>query len=229
MSSMITEPNSQLVSKNDWEYRKIRKISQSPGAVRPNLFTYPSWLLLVATDAASSAEAVSTSWVGVNMKRQPRSRIHGGNVKLWNVTSDEEVANEFQEEPDVTSSLEDLPVRRHFFYVGTPKRIQELTEEERFFEKEEIKVPSAIQLDKILKAEKNIQTCGSAAQLRNSFLTQPSHYSRYQGKRGYPSVSSASTMRPVTDGASSKRWLPKPLTTKPKPCLSRDTEDVPPP
>ncbi|KAG8584585.1 hypothetical protein GDO81_004677 [Engystomops pustulosus] len=160
------------------------------------------------------------------MKRQPRSRILGGNVSLWNVTSDEEVANECHE-PDMTSSLEDLPVRRHFFYVGTPKRIQELTEEERFFEKEEIKLPSAIQMDKILKTEKTFQT--PAAQYRNSYLTQPSHYSRHKGVRGYPSVSNNSTIHKMTDGASSKRWLPKPLTTKPKPYLSRDAEDVPPP
>ncbi|XP_056417474.1 uncharacterized protein C11orf97 homolog isoform X4 [Hyla sarda] len=162
------------------------------------------------------------------MKRQPRSRIHGGDVGLWNVTSDEEVANECQE-PDLISSLEDIPVRKHFFYVGTPKRIQELAEEEKFFVKNEIKVPSAIQLDKILKAEKNIQTCDTTAPSRNSFLTQPKHYSRHKGIRGYPSVSHNSTMHKVTDGASSKRWLPKLLTTQPKPCLSRDAEDVPPP
>ncbi|XP_056417473.1 uncharacterized protein C11orf97 homolog isoform X3 [Hyla sarda] len=121
-----------------------------------------------------------------NMKRQPRSRIHGGDVGLWNVTSDEEVANECQE-PDLISSLEDIPVRKHFFYVGTPKRIQELAEEEKFFVKNEIKVPSAIQLDKILKAEKNIQTCDTTAPSRNSFLTQPKHYSRHKGIRAeYP-------------------------------------------
>ncbi|KAM4047431.1 uncharacterized protein C11orf97 homolog [Anomaloglossus baeobatrachus] len=159
------------------------------------------------------------------MKRQPPSRIHGGNVGLWNVTLDEDVAHQCQEH-EVTSSIGDLPVRKHFFYVGTPKRVQQLTEEDRFFEKEEIKVPSAVQMDKILKVEKNIQPYGSAAPYRNSFLTQPSHYSRH---KVYPSVSNNSAKHKMTDGASSKKWLPKPLTSQPKPYLSRDAEDVPPP
>ncbi|XP_063813067.1 uncharacterized protein LOC135050525 isoform X2 [Pseudophryne corroboree] len=76
------------------------------------------------------------------MKRQPRSSIRGGDVALWNVTSDEEAANECVE-PEWTSSLGDRPLRKHFFYVGTPKRIQQITEEERFFQKDEIQVPSA--------------------------------------------------------------------------------------
>ncbi|XP_073525847.1 uncharacterized protein C11orf97 homolog isoform X4 [Phyllobates terribilis] len=121
------------------------------------------------------------------MKRQPRSRIHGGDVGLWNVTSDEEVDDGCQEH-ELISSMGDPTVRKHFFYVGTPKRVQQLTQEERFFEKEEIKVPSV-----------------------------------------YPSVSNSSTMHKITDGASSKKWLPKPLTSQPKPYLSRDAEDVPPP
>ncbi|XP_077155953.1 uncharacterized protein C11orf97 homolog isoform X2 [Ranitomeya variabilis] len=159
------------------------------------------------------------------MKRQPRSRIHGGNVGLWNVTPEEEVDHECQEQ-ELTSPVGDAPVRKHFFYVGTPKRVQQLTQEERFFEKEEIKVPSAVQMDKILKVEKNTQIYGSAAPYRNSFLTQPGHYSRH---KVYPSDSSSSTMHKMTDGASSKKWLPKSLTSKPKPYLSRDAEDVPPP
>ncbi|XP_073525841.1 uncharacterized protein C11orf97 homolog isoform X2 [Phyllobates terribilis] len=158
------------------------------------------------------------------MKRQPRSRIHGGDVGLWNVTSDEEVDDGCQEH-ELISSMGDPTVRKHFFYVGTPKRVQQLTQEERFFEKEEIKVPS-VQMDKILKVEKNVQIYGSVAPYRNSFLTQPGHYSRH---KVYPSVSNSSTMHKITDGASSKKWLPKPLTSQPKPYLSRDAEDVPPP
>ncbi|XP_063813068.1 uncharacterized protein LOC135050525 isoform X3 [Pseudophryne corroboree] len=160
------------------------------------------------------------------MKRQPRSSIRGGDVALWNVTSDEEAANECVE-PEWTSSLGDRPLRKHFFYVGTPKRIQQITEEERFFQKDEIQVPSAMQLDKIFQIENNVRPFHQTALPRNSFLTKPDHYSRHRGMRGYPSVSNnINTMHKINDGASNKRWPPKALTTQPQPCLSRGSEDA---
>ncbi|XP_077341088.1 uncharacterized protein C11orf97 homolog isoform X4 [Lithobates pipiens] len=127
------------------------------------------------------------------MRRQPRSRIHGGNVTLWNVTSDEEI-NE-QEEAELTSTLEGIPFRKHFFYVGTPKRIQEITKEERFLQNDEVQVPPVMQLDRILQSEKNMRSFNPAVLPRNSFLTQPDNYSRHRGIKGPPRVSNNSSQK----------------------------------
>ncbi|XP_072285708.1 uncharacterized protein C11orf97 homolog [Pyxicephalus adspersus] len=159
------------------------------------------------------------------MRRQPRSRIHGNNVTLWNVTSDEEIVNE-QEEVE-TSTLDDVPLRKRFFYVGTPKRIQEITEEERFLQKDEIQVPAVMQLDRILKSEKTMRSFNPAALPRNSFLTQPDNYSRHRGIGGPTRVSYDVTSLQKKDGANSMRWPQKPLTNQPRACISRDPEDVP--
>ncbi|KAM9319809.1 uncharacterized protein PAF06_004233 [Gastrophryne carolinensis] len=158
------------------------------------------------------------------MRRQPRSSLRGGDVTMWNVTSDEEVINE-HEEPESTYSLEDVPFRKHLFFVGTPKRIQEITKEEKFLQTEDIQLPAALQLDRILHSKKIPRS--SNPEPRNSFLTPPSNYSRHQGTKGPPRDSNNNSKLKIKDGGSSTRWPQKTLTNQPKVCLSRDPEDVP--
>ncbi|XP_075449564.1 uncharacterized protein C11orf97 homolog isoform X2 [Ascaphus truei] len=122
---------------------------------------------------------------------------------------------------------------RHFFYVGAPKRIQQLTEEERFLQRDETQVtntPSAMELEEIWSTGRDISmgSFNPTALLRNTFLTQPEHYSRHRVIRAHPTVSkNINKMHSMKDGVASKRRPSKPLTSKPSstPFTSKDVED----
>ncbi|KAM8977662.1 uncharacterized protein C11orf97 homolog [Pelodytes ibericus] len=120
------------------------------------------------------------------MKRQPRSSGRGGNVALWRLATEDEAATNGWEEQEFASPVGSRPHRKNFFYVGTPKRIQQITEEERFLQKDEIQVTPAlpgIALEDIRQTGTNMQMrpVNPIPLARNSFLTQPEHYSRHRG------------------------------------------------
>ncbi|MEE6472972.1 hypothetical protein FKM82_009798 [Ascaphus truei] len=160
------------------------------------------------------------------MRRQPGGSALGSDAALCSVTLVKEAAEgervagalgSTRREGEVPAPMGNVPPRRHFFYVGAPKRIQQLTEEERFLQRDETQVtntPSAMELEEIWSTGRDISmgSFNPTALLRNTFLTQPEHYSRH---------------RVIRDGVASKRRPSKPLTSKPSstPFTSKDVED----
>ncbi|XP_063286745.1 uncharacterized protein C11orf97 homolog [Pelobates fuscus] len=162
------------------------------------------------------------------MKRQPRIDGRGCNVALWGFALEEENNEQSWEDGGTGSPPGNMSDRKHFFYVGTPKRIQQITEEERFLQKDEIQVTSklqAMELDNIWQTEKNVpwRPFNSAVLDKNTFLTHPESYSRHCRTGASNNITTLSNIR---DGATSRRPHPKPLTNKPGICSARGKDQT---
>ncbi|OCT93259.1 hypothetical protein XELAEV_18016325mg [Xenopus laevis] len=163
------------------------------------------------------------------MRRQPQSSTCGYDIALWKLSLEKTLPGNEWAEP-TAASPGDQTARRHFFYVGTPRRIQQITEEESFLKKDDIQVTSPLSgaLGDKRNTEKNIslRSLNPAALPRNSLLAQPVYYSRHGEIQAQPAISkNISKMNVKKDGVASRRWPSKPLKNKADPCNSKEAED----